>query len=491
MRLIFAASLLALLLAIPFTAQAASQIAPRDGLWLSLPPDTVKCVVLRLPQDAGLPASGHYMFSVSCEPGPSQSWADLSEQIVREVHENNTVLIPVCFDTAGAHKTMGNCSEPYTITLEEQFSGTMKHWSGGICVSEFADADIAEPVEGVNPEEQLNSNLDVFSAWFVNDRVSVLPGETADFNLSAQANAVLELSASIVGQLAAEPSRATLKTGPSSPLTHAGFSVQAPLHEGEYPITARVSVEGCEGTHCSKDVRGTLVVGEDSQPDTGFTVRLRPESIDVKEPEPVIITMTVSNDQDSAAELTTSLSFDPDDARSGFSGETVEIGPYDTHTRVFTVTPGESSRLYELTAVAESGGLKYSATSFITIDEMLTDALRQAEGVEDDQAMQELDSFLSSHEEAEHGSDLQDYGSLRDTLANAGESQGNQSGDDWYDGYRDYYDDQQGQEESDSGGWMWFALPIILIAAVVVVLLLVLKGRSSGGEEDESGTEYY
>ena len=53
-----------LLLFLPQIVQASSQIAARDGLWLSLPPETIKCIVIRLPGDAGITAPGDYIFSL-------------------------------------------------------------------------------------------------------------------------------------------------------------------------------------------------------------------------------------------------------------------------------------------------------------------------------------------------------------------------------------------------------------------------------------------
>ncbi len=250
MRLLSLVLVLSVLALLPFPAQGASQIAPRDGLWLSLPPDSVKCVVVRLPQDAGLPQQGNYIFSVSVTPGSRETWSDLSEQIVREVHENNTVVIPICFDTAGANKHMGNCSAPYTITVSESYTGTERSWRGGICVSEYADVDIItmEPSPGTSGEVKdiLNDNTDIFAAWFEDKELYAKPGEDVVFNLSVQSSAELAYTIQTQSIMAVSPSQASLSTSPESPHQYRTFALAAPSLQGTYTLEARVNPVGCK-----------------------------------------------------------------------------------------------------------------------------------------------------------------------------------------------------------------------------------------------------
>jgi hypothetical protein len=476
-------------LLLPSLALGASQISPRDGLWLSLPPDSVKCVVLRLPMDAGLSVRGNYIFSVSVTPGARETWSDLSEQIVREVHENNTVLIPVCFDTAG-DKPVGNCSAPYTITVSEEFTGTKKSWRGGTCVSEFPDADIRpgeEPQTGEEVREILNDNLDVFAAWLSEKEIYAKPGEQVSLNLSVQSSAEFDFLVIAQSQAELAPSQARLNTSQNDPLHVREFTLTAPATEGEYPVSFRVNPEDCQGeSFCTRFLEAVLVVSREEPPAMdGFEVRLQPESIDIKEPGGVIMTLSIINHDDEEATFTSSMLSEPGDATFGFSGEAVEVGSYDSHTRVFIVTPGSSSRMYEIVARVESGGFNRSATSFITIDEMLADATRQAEGL-GPESQARVTEWSDEHSDSEYGSDLQEYASLKEALDAAREEQeGNETGPPI---------DGNGNEGTDEPTdflslFLGTILPVILLAAAGLVAVVYLLKRSSGREQEEA--EYY
>jgi hypothetical protein len=481
MRIILLAIVVVLLI-MSGQALGASQISPRDNLWISLPPDSVKCIVVRLPQDAGLIQAGNYIFTVSCTPSPQETWADLSEQLVREVHENNTVEIPICFDTSG-NKPIGSCSVPYTISVSELATGTEKEWHGGICVSEFADVDIIKPEDipktGNETEEILNENTDIIAAWFDREEQYAKPGETVAFNLSVQSHASLNINILTQSTMEVNPGQASIQTSPESPYHYQAFEVTAPLGEGTYALSVRVSPDTCLGKpYCTKLLEGALIVSEDDPPEkTGFEVVLRPENIDIKEPEEVIMTLSIINNEDETRTFTSSLSIDPDDGQSGFKGETVEVGPHDSHSRVFVVVPGNSSKLYEVTAKVDFQGITASATSFITIDEMVTDALRMAEGL-GPEAEAEVNAWRNTHATSDYGSDLEEYGSLRDVLASAREGQQNQS--------VDGLDGQDGIETPDITGVL---IPIIILAAIVMAILIFIK--KSSGKKESDDAEYY
>jgi hypothetical protein len=488
MRKFLLAILLAALL-LPGQALGASQISPRDNLWISLPPDSVKCIVVRLPQDAGLTQAGNYIFTLSCTPGPMETWSDLSNQIFREIHENNTAEIPICFDTAG-NKPVGNCSIPYTMSVSEIVTGTVKEWHGGFCVSSLPDVDIVKPGEtpasGEDVEDILNDNTDIFAAWFDRDEQYAKPGEIVVFNLSVQSHASLNINILTQSTMEVSPGQATIKTSPESPYQYQAFEVTAPFGEGTYTLSLRVSPDTCLGkSYCTKFLEGTLIVSEDEPPEkAGFEVVLRPENLDIKEPEEVIMTLSIINNEDETRTFTSTIVTHPTDATLGFRGETVEIGPHDSHSRVFVVVPGNSSKLYEVTAKADFQGITASATSFITIDEMVTDALRMAEGLGPDSDA-DVNAWINSHANSAYGSDLEEYGSLRDSLASARvDSQGNQT--------VDGLDGQNGKDGVDGGAEApditGILVPIIVLAAIVIAILIFIK--KSGSKESED-VEYY
>jgi hypothetical protein len=486
MRRLLLAILLASLL-LPGQALGASQISPRDNLWISLPPDSTKCIVIRLPHDAGLTQDGNYIFTVSCTPGPLETWSDLSNQIFREIHENNTAEIPICFDTSG-NKPVGNCSVPYTISVVEEFTGTMKEWHGGFCVSSLPDVDIVSPGEtptsGEDVEDILNDNTDIFAAWFDREEQYVKPGQEAVFNLSLQSHASLNINVLTQSTMEVSPGQATIRTSSEKPYHYQAFKVTTPSEEGTYKLEVRISPDTCLGeSYCTKFLEGTLIVSEDDPPEkTGFEVVLRPENLDIKEPEEVIMTLSIINNEDEPRTFTSTVVTYPDDASSGFKGETVEIGSHDSHSRVFVVIPGNSSKLYEVTARADFQGITSSATSFITIDEMVTDALRMASGLGPD-ADSQVNSWINSHANSDYGSDLDDYGSLRDTLASAREDGQDNQTVDGLDG-QDGVDD--GVETPDITGIL---IPIIVLALIVIAILFFIK-KSSGKKESED-VEYY
>ena len=191
------------------------------------------------------------------------------------------------------------------------------------------------------------------------------------------------------------------------------------------------------------------------------------------------MTLSIVNNMEETGHFSSSISIEPDDAKSGFKGEGVEIGPFDSHNRVFSVVPGTSSRLYTVTAVVESGGIEHSATSFITIDEMVADALREAEGL-GDKARLETDSFIMRHASSPYGSDLQQYKSLKETLAAAKESRHPQ--------YNNTTETEHGGEGEETVGLSWLLAPVMIASGVIVAVLLFIRTR---GRKKESDTEYY
>lgn len=471
---------LAILLLIPVSVQAASQISPRDGLWLSLPPDSVKCIAVRLPQDAGLPVTQSYIFNVEVTPGPRETWSDLSEQLVREVSENNTVLIPVCFDTAGS-KPLGNCSAPYTITVSESYTGSVRSWRGGTCVSGRADADIvrsSDPSTGDDVLDILNDNADIFAAWLDEAEVYAFPGEAAVVNLTVQSGSV-QGPFTVITQSSAQvtPASARLSTSPESPIQSQAFELQAPQDLGEHAFSARVTPEGCSGqSWCTKILEATLIVSEDGPPEkTGFEVVLRPDNIDARDRDPIPMSFTVKNHDSEEKTFTITLVSDPGDVSLGYPGDPVEVRPYSTKTKSFFATPGSSSSLYEITVRAEHGGITQSATSFISVDELRTDAERQAQETgSQDQVSQWLDSRTGG------SSDLESYGTLKGALSQASDGQGN----DTQDGIDDY--NYTGYQREDPLNLSWLAIPFFLAAGAILALYFVFRKRSP----KEEG-EYY
>lgn len=481
-HLAFLALVVSLLLALsPGVVGAASQIAPRDSLWLSLPPDNVKCVVVRLPQDAGLTKPGNYIFALNVEPEPRESWSDLSGQLVREISENNTADIPICFDTYG-NKPIGNCSEPYTIFLHEEYSETYMEWHGGICVSAYADVDTVRPSEipasGEDVKEILNDNTNMIAAWFEREEQHARPGDTVVFNLSVQSHASFDINILVQSTLRLSPESASVRTSPEEPYHYRAFEVRAPGQAGSYTINVRLSPETCQGkSYCTTFVTGTLVVSHEPPAREGLEISLNPENIDIKKPEEVAMRLTLVNNNNASKSIKTTLSVEPDDAVRDYYEETINIGPYDSKTKVFLLRPGTSSRLYEITAKATLGNLTYSDTSFITIDEMVADAYRMAEGLEPE-AHSDVTSWRNSHAASEYGSDLSEYDNLRDTLAAAGPGNGeplNVSGN----------GDENGQENP-----FWFAIFLVPAALVIAVLVLVwfLKSRS---RREAQKVQYY
>jgi len=470
---------------IPANVQAASQISPKDGLWLSLPPDSVKCVALRLPQDAGLPMGASYVFTVIVEPEPSLSWSDLSEQKIYDISENNTALIPICFDTAGSSKLKGNCSEPYTMILEESYTSTRRSWSGGTCVSSLPDVDIVPDAVATDPddiEEILSDNTDLFAAWLDKDEAFTLPGRDVILTLFVQSQDEFDIQIKASSSLLVTPGQASLSTSEDSQHRTKEFSVKAPAMEGTYPVTFSLSPTECSGeSFCTKTLVSSIVVSRDEPPEkTGYRIEVMPENIDVARDRPVFMRFTIYNNEDVEKVFETRVVTEPSDAQSSYTSSQVRVPAKGIKTESFTVTAG-TSRLYEVTAIATLGEIDYSYTSFITTGELMADADRLAHGLGE-----EYQDLVDAYGATEDRS-LDEYRSLRDALSSATpppEGNGTDNGTEPV--------TPPPRVKVDPFGWVFTAVPIALIGLAAAILIVYFAKKQKGTkDEDSSGEERY
>ncbi|MFH1364906.1 MAG: hypothetical protein ABIH52_04635, partial [Candidatus Aenigmatarchaeota archaeon] len=324
-----------------------------------------------------------------------------------------------------------------------------------------------------------NDNTDIFSLWFEEDIIYADPGEKVVFNLSVQSNSRLTLVILAQSSLGVNPPRSEVSTSPENQYHTQGFELTAPSEPGEYTLSVRVSPEDCSESYCTKILDAKLVVG-DAPDKTGFEVSLNPENIDVSKPEGVPMRFTIRNNNPEEMSFKAVITTEPGDAGSSFKEEMIKVGSYSSKTKVFIITPGSSSSLYEINLNVESSQEDRSLTSFITIDELKTDAIRQAEGLGSD-SQAELNQWLSEHESGESG--LEEYGSLKQSLNQAAENQPS-----WNESeYRETYNNlTNGNEETP------FTIQNILIVALIIagVILVVIFLRRGSGNKDEAENYY-
>jgi hypothetical protein len=117
---------------------------------------------------------------------------------------------------------------------------------------------------------------------------------------------------------------------------------------------------------------------------------------------------------------------------------------------------------------------------------MAADITRQSQGLGLDA---EVNAWMNDHATSDYGSDLEEYGSLKDVLdAAKQEPQPPANDSDWFDDYRDQYGDIK-DEKQDPLGMVWTIIPIIMIVLAGLVLFLFLRGRSGG--EESADQPYY
>lgn len=434
-----------------------------DGLYISMEPDSVKTVIVTLPDDSGAVLKGKNEYTVTLEPLPNETWADFSEQVVR-TDENNTVLIPIRFSTLG--KEEGECSSNFTLTIDSVRTVERKI-PGEVCVSKYPDVD------------ERDGGTDLFDISVDRNMKYLTPGEKAEFTVYIQSYADINLDLSVEGDVEGYLTRENVRLNESHPRDQVELLVQ-PEEIGEYRLRVVGDVEGCSESVCSKRVDLGIVVKEEKQEEGGFAVSLLPRNVNLRGLRPVDYKILIYNSGDRA---TFDVSVEvPEGLKTDFQGRSIVVGEDSSGSVEFQVEPTEAPSFYNLAATISSGNVTKSVDSHLSTNEMLTDSLRdveQTEGANRSRASSEVDSWYSDYKNQSYGKGLEEYSRLKGRLdkmkgrkkKKEPEKNGGENGE----------DKQPGPAGPDIGA---IIIPVvILIVAGAAVFVYFFKIRATEEEE--------
>jgi len=386
-----------------------AQSLQQDYLYLSLQNNSFYCVDIIIPDDLGVieeGITGVHEYIVYCTAG---EWADLTEQIVR-TDENNTVVIPICFNTWGRQK--GECLENFSMEVYAPLINKSRIWKGGICVSDFRDIENQEKTEGMSTQDFLNQQKDVFDMEFKKNIVYASPGNTTTFTLMVESYANITLDIHLDSSAAITPNFITLRFNETEHKKEINITAYA-SQTGTYIINANARIKNCEGIYCEKSTNTRLVITDNIPEHSGFTISLFPENINIKELGPVEYQIYIETGK-MPYTIETSLRI-PEDMTTDFEEETITIPANGVYYKWFTVTPKNISKLYEIKVIAKSGNTTKEAISYLSTNEILTDAFRMFE-TSDKSNRSALDRFISTYRSTLYGNELNAYNNYENSL---------------------------------------------------------------------------
>jgi hypothetical protein len=453
----------------------------RDGLYFSMPQDSVRSVDIWLPSDFGI-ISGKREFVITTET----NWTDITvtEQIVR-TDENNTVKIPVEFRSFGVGN--GSCS-PFTIRIESPDLGRTRNWSGGVCVSRQPDLDLA-PSGQEDPGSVMAGNQDIFSVGFSSQNLLARPGGSVNVTVIAESYADMELEVRVSGEgVSFSPSVREISLDSENHMVSLLFGVSVPSSEGEYPIEV-VASRGCVQSSCTRKAYGTItVLSEGNSPQSGFSASIFPESINVKELGPVGLRLSVYNYGNESRSFTAFMKGLDPGLRSDFYSGVLNVGPMSEEYLDFEVTPQEVSSYFEVEVEVGSKRENRTVTAVITTNEMMTDVMRRADSIKEGASGEvagavdsSLDSWYESYRSSDYGEEGEAWEDIQESLDAAASMKAAGSGGDGS-GRGDPVVVPVGGNQQD--GWLFYVLVAAAVAAgLFLIYYYVLRGRNSKEEE--------
>jgi hypothetical protein len=231
--------------------------------------------------------------------------------------------------------------------------------------------------------------------------------------------------------------------------------------------------EGCAIQACKKQKKTFLSVNAGEK--KGFSVAVNPGNINLKEPAEVLFRVIISN-YDNPQDFTITANTDPPAATEPQS-TTVSVGKNEEKTSVFNVTPG-NAELYKTEFTVSTNSTEKLMTSYISIGEILTDALRYSEDAESNSApdlkgeiQKATDDFENKYNSTNYGDDIKDYEDFRKTVDDLKNSTGNSVPDNTGKGFN----------------WMFVAIPVVIIVAVILLLFAFRKAKSPEQYEGYGG----
>jgi len=391
-----------------FSIQSVYAMQITDNLYFTIEPNTIKCIDLILPDHIGNIIPGVYDYYITMTPLPERTWSDLSEQTLT-TDENNTAIIPICFSSF--NKPYNNCSDPFTLTVNLYELNITRTFHGGVCISDHPDVDTTNSDSNDNMET-INDNADIFDLSLTNQHQFATPNENKTFTLFATSYADTTLDISVQTDASISPRNAQLTLNNETPSKKVNFIASA-SETGDYDIVFTARINGCNANTCTKTKTATLKVTDTEIEETGFTVNLIPENINVKRLAAVEYKLIINN-KGEKADFSLKL-IKPSGITTTFSDEIIEIDSGE-ETITFFVTPMTASSLFEIEAQVKSGNTTRTATSYLSTDELLTDTERDIDALDEDSDIYE--DWRNTYNSRDYGDELDTYESLRERLNN-------------------------------------------------------------------------
>ncbi len=403
------------------------------------------CTSILFGQDGG----GEYTLTAE-DPGVSEGkpWVD-NHFTSFVASSENLVSVPICFSSIGRKLAdEGNV----VITIKTP-TGTVNH-EYGVCVAKYEDVDItAGPAEG-SPCEVMGSNTDVFSAGLDQPELYAQPGETVSYSI------ILDSSTPMTVSIAKSSGDISLMTTESSVVLGSGpesitLNVLSPDSPGDYHFSVLATVDDCNIDDCTREVDGILHVtaSVSEEPQASFYVWLTPETKSIMGQKATEFNMKVQNygeGQEITAVVTTG-----DGLETDFAPYTTFVKKGESKSIPFNVRPSVAeSSTYKLTvSVQGADGTRRSASSWLTVDEMVADASKMGQ-----------DYFIESYDPEEVT--LGDWEELRSVTGSV-----------------TYDDDIDFDATTEAPNYMiYIIIAVVAVVAGVLVFIVYKKGSSQSSE---------
>jgi hypothetical protein len=437
------------------------------------PSKTHKCIYINSPQDLGLTTVEKSLTYVIEAEKNENPWIDTT---YNEVVINPGVLNknPLCFYPP--EREEGKFSS-YKIRLYSEGLGISRAIEGGFCISKQEDVDSFEAY-GEDICRMMSDNADIFDIQFRYDLNFAKPGDTLTKTIFLTSYANLRITLALATSLQSDFTEQTFVTSPEHPLVTKNFKIKVPNKEGNYSLVVLAEVEGCDLTFCRKEAESLINVKSDFVR-KGFIVSVVPRNINLKRSQRAWFKVLITN-YDEAKEFTIeasskpSLEIDPKMMR-------VDIGKNKEKTVTFGITPKEDEqKLYRLYFNVKTEGEERSLSAYLTIGELLSDALREVSDLskEDPEIRNEIQKAYNewkySYESKDYGDDLDDYKKFKDTLDKARATSENKTSPG--------PTGPSPPEPPNEFNWMWMIIPIVI---VVIILIFVIYKKSRVVEEFE------
>jgi hypothetical protein len=438
-----------------------SVCALENNMYFSVDPSQeYSCVYVNLPQDLGLVSVDKNMESVIEAEKEESQWIDTT---YNKIMVNPGVLNknPVCFYYPG--KSEGDFSF-YKVKVYSNDIGVSNEMSGGLCISEYEDIDSGpNATKTTNICKLINDNADLFDLQFKHETSFANPGETVTKTIYLTSYASLNTDLTSITTLQNDFGSQTVSTSPQRPLVTKSFKVKVPNKEGEYSLIVLAKVRGCSLTLCEKELESKIKVASDFL-NEGFATTIVPKNINLKDSQETIYRLFITNYEESN-EFTIETSSDPPINIDPKSIST-SVNQEEEKTITFKVTPTSSDpSIYRLYFKVKTSETEKMVNAYLTVGELLTDALRESEDLEDQTTDPDIrnqinlarNTFLSQYNSSSYGNELDDYEDFKEELENARAGLGGN-------------EEEPQQPDTINGGidWIWIAVPVVIIAVVLV-----------------------